>query len=271
MTMNNHFLIKLPNRNDLEVESLEYPGLKILETEAIDALVIQGNWGFNYLGGSGDIIAKYIDLTEEELREIVNLQRNSQEIIIKLLIQKNINGRTRAIALVPNSNFECYKNYTHPSGRASKDFYYNVAYEAFNALSGIGCKNIAIGALAESDAFSSQLKNAVAEAMVHAASENHSLSKFYDLCGNDRESNYVHGLNFFQKSNELTSEHKKISSISLNHEYSVGILLSREIWGLKTLNSPSTHEEIINAIKRIGKIKIKLNLVILKIDAKNTL
>jgi len=223
----NTLVLQLPNRDPLEVSFEKHPDRSTETFARMDALVIETNWGFNDLGIYGKYIAQAMDIDEYTFRFYGEPLIKESLPTIDVVPSLSPNPTLKAVALVSTPNCEAYEPFKGSSGRPSKDFFYNITYEALSALVLMGCTNIGIAGLTGSLLYvdDSQYKNAVAEAICHIAHDFPRLKRIQILSNGPDIS---HGINYFNEFTQESGLHKKIS------------IEKNDCYGLKriTLNIP---------------------------------
>jgi len=219
-------ILNLPNRDPLEIlyEKESNPENNLRD---IEALIIETNYGFNDLGMYTKHIGKEMDIDEDTFRQYADSLMKEMLPTIEIIPTQNAFSQLKAVALVSSPNCECYKPFESDGIRPNKDFFYNIVYESLSALITMGYNNIGIAGLTGSLRFidDHQYRNAVAEAVCHAAHDFPSLKKIQIISFGPIIS---YGVQYF---NQFTSEaglHKKIS------------IQERELYGIKriTLDIP---------------------------------
>ncbi|MEA9602033.1 hypothetical protein VC188_07835 [Polynucleobacter sp. MG-28-Ekke-A2] len=203
-----NLILELPHRAPLEI-IFERISKEIELNSGVDGLMIETNWGFNDLGIHGQYIAQAMGIDEDVFRFYAESLMKEQLPTIDIIPTQSLTPTLKAIALVSTPNCESYKPFYGNTERPSKDFFYNVTYEALAALIGIGCKDISIAGLTGSLLFTEdpQYKNAVAEATSHIAHDFPTLEKIQIVSyGPD----ISFGINYFNAHKEETGLHKKI-------------------------------------------------------------
>lgn len=219
-------ILKLPNRAPLEIKFVKESSREATLSN-MQALVIESNYGFNDLGIYTKYISKAMDIDEDLFRKYADSLMKEDLPTIDVIPTQNPLSRLKAVALVSSPNCDCYKAFESNGVRPSKDFFYNIVYEALSALIRMNFKNIGIAGLTGSLRFvnDSQYRNAVAEAVCHAASDFPSLEKIQVISFGPLISN---GVEYFNQFPQEASQHRTIPTVE------------RDLYGFKriTLNIP---------------------------------
>jgi hypothetical protein len=210
-TKSKNLTLEFPNRSPLTIHYRK-DSEHARDLKEIDALVIETNSGFNDLGLYTKNIAKEMNIDKDIIRGFGDSLLKEKQPIIHIFPTQSSTPTLRAVAMISNPNCDSYKPFRSSTGRPSKDFFYNITYEALAALIDMGNANIGIAGLTGSLQFveDSQYKNAVAEAICHVAYDNPSLKTIQILSFGP----YItYGLNYFNQNQGELKKHKKIKVI----------------------------------------------------------
>ncbi|MBT8539473.1 hypothetical protein G6736_08090 [Polynucleobacter paneuropaeus] len=141
-----NLILELPHRAPLEI-IFERISKEIELNTGMDGLMIETNWGFNDLGIHGQYIAQAMGIDEDVFRFYAESLMKEQLPTIDIIPTQSLTPTLKAIALVSTPNCESYKPFSGSTERPSKDFFYNVTYEALTALIGIVLKILVLRGL----------------------------------------------------------------------------------------------------------------------------
>jgi hypothetical protein len=209
-----NIILEFSNRTPLNIiYQIDSDPFQVLKK--IDALLIETNYGFNSFGMYCAFIAKELNTNPDTIRNIGDSLLKEKIPTINIVISKNIKPTLKAIALISNPNCDSYIPFEGNGERPSKDFFYNIVYEALANLVDLGFTNVGIAGLTGSLRFinDNQYKNSVAEAICHCAHDFPELKIIQILMYGPH---ITYGVDYFNKNKDESKLHKKISTTVLN-------------------------------------------------------
>jgi hypothetical protein len=143
----------------------------LAKRDEADVAIVSTEDGFSPLGASRAFIEADLQLSyDEKVRPLADWNRSeNSRITLVAIASRNPNSRLRGLILAPGINTLSYKPFSHlTSPNPSRDFYYNVAYEAVAFVCRQwGARKIAISHLCGSGDFHADMATCQAEALAH--------------------------------------------------------------------------------------------------------
>jgi hypothetical protein len=132
--------------------------------------------GFSPLGNARTFLEDDLGISIDY--ELSKICWNSIDVTLLAIPSRRENSILKGIILAPGSNCDCYKKFvTSTYSKPSRDFYYNVTYEAIShACNEWGAKALGISHLCGSNKFHVDMANCHVEALVHFCHELPSLA-----------------------------------------------------------------------------------------------
>ncbi len=136
----------------------------------VDAYIVSTEEGFSPLGSNLAFLSEDLGVPEEQLRQLANWNRfNNSRVSLVAIPSRRQNSKLRGVILAACESSEVYKQFSVPFyGRPSRDFYYNVSYEAYAYVARQwGARNIALSHLSSCNRFHPDIATCNAEALAH--------------------------------------------------------------------------------------------------------
>jgi hypothetical protein len=144
--------------------------IELFESGEIDTYLVSTEDGFSPLGMAREFLAKDLGWSQEEIKKLADWNRfHNERITLVALKSLNPMSKLRGLILCPCENSKCYKAFATPLyGKPSRDFYYNVTYEAIAyATKNWQSQKLAISHLTASNHFHKYVANCTVEGLVH--------------------------------------------------------------------------------------------------------
>lgn len=168
-----------------------------------DVAIVSTEEGFSPLGASREFFERDLRISYDEvIRPLAhwNMTANTNVSLVALQ-SRNTSGKLKGIILAPGNNTASYRPFQRtPYDRPSRDFYYNVSYEAFSyAFKYWGAKKIAISHLSGSGEFHRDIATCHVEALAHLCeAEANSAPESLIFCGCCIEVDHLSGISQLQ-------------------------------------------------------------------------
>lgn len=142
----------------------------LVEAGAVDAVVMAAEHGFSPLGFEDKYLTDALGFADGEIKELANgIRFESRDVALVALRSRRPGSRLKGLVLAPGETSLSYERFAMPLyGRPSRDFYYNVAFEAqAYAAAHWGAENLGMSHLSASGRFHSDIAVCAAEAAMH--------------------------------------------------------------------------------------------------------
>lgn len=182
-----------------------------------DVAIVSTEEGFSPLGGSRDFFEKDLGISyEEEIKPIANWNRfDNEKVTLVAIPSRKPASLLKGIILAPGQNCLSYRPFGNAyEKRPSRDFYYNVAYEAIKiACCEWDAKEIAISHLSSSGKFHADMATCQVEALAHFCdSEHHNRLEKFTYCWCCIDDEHLSGIKTLNA--ETKSQHQEIKLIT---------------------------------------------------------
>ena len=141
----------------------------------VDAYIVSAEDGFSPLGSNREFLANDLNVPEREIRRFANwCGWENPNVSLVAVRSQNPNGVLKGIILAPTGSSKCYARFgeTLYNRKPSRNFFYNVSYEAFAyAARTWGARKIAISHLSACNRFHPDIATCAAEAYGHLSIE----------------------------------------------------------------------------------------------------
>jgi len=160
-----------PTEVGFDFES-DYPALA--SGSEVDSFIVATECGFSPLGKALPFFAADLGIPEGEITHLADWNRTeNNRVTLIALASRRDGGQLRGVILAPCETSECYKQFATPiHGRAYRDFFYNVTYEAIAyACKTWKARKLGISHLSASGGFHEDIATCNAEALAHFCDE----------------------------------------------------------------------------------------------------
>ncbi len=156
---------------DGEIKSLALSG-------GIDAYVVSTEEGFSPLGSNLSFLADDLGVSALEIRRLADWNRfHNPNVSLIAVHSRNPDSLLKGIILAACETAKCYARFGESlyNRKPSRDFYYNVSYEAFaHAARAWGARRLALSHLSACNRFHSDIATCAVEAFAHLAAQDFS-------------------------------------------------------------------------------------------------
>lgn len=196
-----------------------------------DVAIVSTEAGFSPLGASGSFFERDLGLSyEREIRALADWNRfDNDRVTLIAIASRRPDSALKGVILAPGGNTRSYARFVQSEyGKPSRDFYYNVSYEAFaHACDRWGARQLAISHLSSSGQYHEDIATCHAEALGHYCDANPSSApESFIFCGCCITPEHLQGIRRLNAEGQTTKYHP----ISVEEERRGNAVLLRLDW-----------------------------------------